>query len=56
MPSDKVLCLNSFQVVGIKRECERAWVLMAQTGCLQGHIAVIPGKGLTPRHKATQIS
>ena len=51
MPSDKLHCLNSFQVVSIKRERERAQLLMAQTGWLRGHIADIPEKGLIPSNQ-----
>lgn len=46
-PSDKLYCLNSFQVASIKKG-ERGWLLMAQTLRLRGHIAGIPSKGLTP--------
>lgn len=51
MPSDKLHGLNSFQVVSIKRERERAQLLMDQTGWLRGHIADIPDKGLMPSNR-----
>lgn len=39
-------------MVSIRREQEGAQLLMAQTGWLRGHIASIPGKGLTPSNQS----